>query len=304
MNREANEEVGYELARKKEVETLTLLKSERLMQIAEFVLRGEAVADIGTDHALLPRHLLASGYVPRAVAVEVSRGPYDVARERVAASGLSAKIELRLGDGLTALVPGEVATVVIAGMGGPLICDILQNGQAVLSRTKRLVLQPNVAVKAVRKWLLAHRWQLICEALVYENGHYYDILVAEHGDARQPYREAFTKLQIASSGGMQRENGNCSERLRCFGEAHVEELLTEIGPLLWSERHPLLRPKLEVDMAKFKRILQQLAGTAHGEARRKQVQIKAQMTDWEEMMTCLPKEKTLYVSSIHTSHRT
>ena len=88
---------------------------------ADMVSTGGVVADIGCDHGYLSIYLLESGKKDRAIAMDVRPGPLSSAEENIRLAGLSDSIELRLSDGLEKLSIGEADTVVIAGMGGPLM---------------------------------------------------------------------------------------------------------------------------------------------------------------------------------------
>jgi tRNA (adenine22-N1)-methyltransferase len=160
--------------------------SGRLAVLAALVPWGLPVADVGTDHGLLVRDLLAAGRVPRAVAIDISGAALE--RARPALLGLGA--ELRRGDGLACLVPGEVATVVIAGMGGYAIRRILDGDRGVLAQVRRLVLGPHRDVTAVRAWLRDHAWDLADERLVEERGHAYVVLAAEPSSGPPAWGEA------------------------------------------------------------------------------------------------------------------
>lgn len=140
------------------------------------------LADIGTDHAYLPAHLAEAGRIPRAIAGDILPGPLDAARATVAEAGLTGRIELRLGPGLTILKPGEAPCAAICGMGGPLIAQILADGP--LDGIRRLILQPMAGEERLRAWLAAHGWRLTAEELVEDAGRLYVILVAEPGPMR------------------------------------------------------------------------------------------------------------------------
>ncbi len=155
--------------------------SARLACAARHVPAGSVVADIGADHAYLPVYLLENGIAGRVVAGEVSGGPYGIAAGAVRAAGLEDRIEVRLGDGLQVISPGEVNVVVLAGMGGRTICEILDSGRAVLDGLERLILQPMRDIPMVRRWLADNNWRIIDEEMVYEDSHYYVIIVAGPG---------------------------------------------------------------------------------------------------------------------------
>lgn len=116
--------------------------SKRLKLVASFVPEGDRVADVGTDHGYVPIWLVGTGRCPGAVAMDVRQGPLDRARAHIRESGLEDKIQVRLCDGLSGSIPGEVDTVVIAGMGGELMLRILEEGRHMWESTAHFVLSP------------------------------------------------------------------------------------------------------------------------------------------------------------------
>ena len=95
--------------------------SLRLTAIAEMVTEGNRLVDVGCDHGYLPVYLVQNKKIPTAIAMDVRKGPLSRAEEHIAQYGLLDYIETRLSDGLEALKSGEGDTLVIAGMGGPLM---------------------------------------------------------------------------------------------------------------------------------------------------------------------------------------
>lgn len=154
------------------------------MSVASFVEQGAVLADIGSDHAYLPCYLINSGKIEKAVAGEVVKGPFESAIKNVKKKGLSKEITVRLANGLTAIEDNDgVDTVTIAGMGGPLIASILEEGSNKLHSVKRIIAQPNIHALSIRQWALQNGWELVDEQILKEDHKIYEILVLERGHA-------------------------------------------------------------------------------------------------------------------------
>lgn len=154
--------------------------SYRLERVASHVPKGAVVADIGSDHAYLPCFLVLNGVVEKAVAGEVVSGPFESAKKQVRQEQLESAITVRLASGLDAVHPEDgVTAVTIAGMGGPLIVSILEQGKEKLTSVERLILQPNVHAKAIRQWAQLNGWDVLEEEIIEENDKIYEILVLE-----------------------------------------------------------------------------------------------------------------------------
>ena len=99
--------------------------SRRLKTVAGLVGLDMVLADVGCDHGYIPIYLMQKRQIPKAIAMDVNEGPLLRAKEHIQEWGLEEYIETRLSDGVKALQPGEVQSIVIAGMGGRLILKIL-----------------------------------------------------------------------------------------------------------------------------------------------------------------------------------
>jgi tRNA (adenine22-N1)-methyltransferase len=162
--------------------TLAARLGPRLAAIAELVLPGLPFADIGTDHGRLPTALVLTGLVPWAVACDRAAPPLARARATIERARVADRVQVRLAEGLAALAPGEVATAVIAGMGGPTVSAMLAASGAQVREMQRLVLQPNFGHERLRRGLAGLGLKLVDERLVVERGRFYAILVTEPGD--------------------------------------------------------------------------------------------------------------------------
>ena len=153
--------------------------TDRLLKIADLVTKGKKIADIGTDHGYIPVYLLNKGHVDFAILADVNKGPLENARSEVRHNNLTDKVDLRLGSGIEVLNENEVDEVIIAGMGGILISEILEAGKEKLSHVNRLILQPNNHEESLRQWLVNHQFVIKKEEILLEAGKFYEIIVAE-----------------------------------------------------------------------------------------------------------------------------
>ncbi|MBQ2828332.1 MAG: SAM-dependent methyltransferase [Clostridia bacterium] len=164
----------------------------RLKMAAEEVRQGKKVADIGTDHAYLPAYLIENNICPSAIAADIGKGPLENAKKVVSTSPLlSEKIQLRLSNGLEKISPDEADDIVIAGMGGILISEILTNAPWVKDEDKRLILQPMSHAEDVRKYLCENGFEIIKEKASTDGKHNYIIIVAEFRNKENDKDEAF-----------------------------------------------------------------------------------------------------------------
>ena len=156
--------------------------SERMLRTAGFVSRGNRTADVGCDHAYTSIYLVDRGIAPQVIAMDVNAGPLARAKENVRKFGMEEKISLRLSDGLAKLLPGEADTVLIAGMGGPLMERILTACPDTLATVKELVLQPQSEIGEFRRFVQSVGFRITEEDMLVEDGKYYTILRAERGE--------------------------------------------------------------------------------------------------------------------------
>jgi tRNA (adenine22-N1)-methyltransferase len=194
-----------------------MILSERLSRIASYVPGELVVADIGTDHALLPIYLVLQEIASHVIACDISSGPLESARANIYLYKLTEKIEIRQGDGLEPLNRGEADVIIISGMGGAKIRDILETSPDVLDGVVRIILQPQRGAGIVRRWLFDHDWEITDEDLVLENDNYYEIIIAEH----------------TMNVGVFAIDKNLGRQ---------EEELLDVGPRLVEKKHPLNHP--------------------------------------------------------------
>lgn len=150
--------------------------SNRLLAVASFVTEGNVLADVGTDHGYIPIYLMQEKRIPRAISMDINAGPLERAKEHIELYGMKDYIETRLSDGVAALSPGEVDTVLVAGMGGGLVMHILEEGKEVCRQAKELVLQPQSELERVRQYLWLNGYVILEENMVLEDEKFYPMM--------------------------------------------------------------------------------------------------------------------------------
>lgn len=148
--------------------------SKKLEECLKFI-DGVTMADIGCDHGKLSIEAVKRGICHKVYACDINQGPLDSCLLNVKHNKLENNILIRLQDGIGDLT--WVDTVVIAGMGGHLICDILKANKPL----NTVVLAPHSETDLVREWLMNNGFLIVQESIVNEKGHYYEIIKAKPG---------------------------------------------------------------------------------------------------------------------------
>lgn len=165
----------------------TIELSARMAMNASLVPQGAKVADVGCDHGYVSLYLVKHKICPKVIAMDINEGPLAHARGNIEKAGLSSLIECRLSDGLQAVNQGEVDAVLIAGMGGMLICKILHEASEVLSQVKTLVIQAQSDFSEVRKTIHELGFKLESEKFCMDAGKPYLSMRAFRGTEKSPY---------------------------------------------------------------------------------------------------------------------
>lgn len=138
------------------------------------------MGDVGTDHAFLPVYAVLNGYANKAVASDINKGPIERAKKHISEYGLNDRIETRLCSGLEKYEKGECDLIVIAGMGGNLIAEILDKSPDVARSADKLVLSPNSCESDLRKYLYENGYDIISESAVSEGKHQYLVMTVKY----------------------------------------------------------------------------------------------------------------------------
>lgn len=154
--------------------------SARLAAVASFVPEGARLIDVGTDHAYVPISLILSGKTDHAWASDINEGPLRSAAENARAHGVEDRLTLYLSNGLRQCCCTQNAydCIVIAGMGGELISSIISEEKYIAIARPKLILQPMTMQYHLRSFLCENGYEISDETVVFDEGKYYNVIVA------------------------------------------------------------------------------------------------------------------------------
>ena len=153
--------------------------SKRIYKLAEKVHKGETVADIGTDHGYVPMLLVRDGISPAAIMSDISEGSLAKAVETFSLCGLKTDPDcFRVGDGLETIAPHEVDDIIIGGLGGFTIIQILSSDLEKSRSFGKIILQPRKHSGNLRFFLYTNGWDIIDEDLAPEGKFVCEIITA------------------------------------------------------------------------------------------------------------------------------
>ena len=200
--------------------------------------------------------------------MDIGTGPLERAKEHIVMYGMEQYIETRLSDGVAALAPKEVDSIVIAGMGGGLVIHILEAGEAVCRAAKELILQPQSELEKVRDYLNRAGYVTTAEDMVFEDGKYYPMM-----------RVCYDAVETSES------------RLEASGEPSQSDeyfVFCRYGRGLLEQRHPVLQEYLNRES----QILEQILGNLKNQEKTKQ--ITARISEVEENLRLNKKAGEFY----------
>ncbi len=164
---------------------------DRLKAVACLVRKGKIVADIGTDHGYLVAYLVENNICPRGIAADLRKGPLENARQTVIQQGLIDKIELILSDGLVNIPENACEDIVIAGMGGNLIADILDKAPWVKDSRINIVAQPMTHAEVLRQWYINNGFTINKEITATDGKRLYCIISASFTGEKSEHSAAY-----------------------------------------------------------------------------------------------------------------
>ncbi len=227
--------------------------SRRLTAVAGLVSKGHVVCDAGCDHGYVSIYLVQEGISPRVIAMDVRTGPLAHAKEHIRMYGLEDYIETRLSDGVEALGYDEADTLILAGMGGRLMENILTRGRDKIRRMKELILQPQSELYAFRCFLRSEGLGVVQENMVYEDGKFYP---------------------------MMRVIPNTNSAKKHMPDEQDTLLGDLYGELLLKEGHPVLKQYLDFQREKLEALLRKLeeAGRNSDRGKKRMEEIRRELS--------------------------
>ena len=152
----------------------------RLLSVASLVRKGSTVADVGTDHAYVVAYLMENGIIEKAIASDINKGPLENARQTLIDCGITDKVTLILSDGLQNIPENSADDIVIAGMGGILISEILEKAPWVKNEKVQIIAQPMTHAETLRKWLCENGFEIRREVASTDGKRLYVAISAEY----------------------------------------------------------------------------------------------------------------------------
>lgn len=226
--------------------------SSRLKAICNMVDHCNCIADIGTDHGYIPIYLVKNNICNRAIASDINKGPIRKAEINIRNEDLQNKIECRLGSGLNTINIGEVQEIIIAGMGGNLIRDIINENINIFKSVNTLILQPIQNPEVLREYIYKMGFTIVDEELCIDENIFYEII----------------KVKYA-------KNKN-----------NIDTIFYEVGKRLIEKKNPLVNRFINKKIDKYRTILNYIKEDG-SLAKKRKLDIKNKILRLQELIECL-----------------
>ena len=197
--------------------------SKRLNWIVEKLDKAEVIMDVGTDHGYIPIYLVKNNIASKVIASDINKDPLKKAKINASLDGVLDKIDLRLGGGLAPLKNKEANAVIIAGMGGNLIRDILENDFPKVKNLEYLILQPAQNPEVLRKYLYTNDYEILDEDICLDEGKYYEI-----------FKVRYKKGDYIS----------------------LNEIFYEVSPMILNKKSPVFKSYIESKIDKNEKVME------------------------------------------------
>jgi len=159
--------------------------NNRIKIIASKIYPYEKIADVGCDHGYLIIEAIKLNENIKAIAIDNKEMPLNSCKQNIIKHNYLDKVRFSLSSGIED-IDDDTECVVIAGMGGNLICEILSKD---LKNVKRLILAPNKDEYTVRSVITKLGFKIVDEEIAYENNKYYQIIVCDKSNDLANYND-------------------------------------------------------------------------------------------------------------------
>lgn len=197
----------------------------------------DSIADIGCDHGYTAIALFEAGKAEKLFACDIGKEPLEMAKKNVRFRGLEDKISCRLGNGLEALEKGECKHLLLSGMGGMLMIQILEKR---IEEFETILLSPQSDYEKVRRFLHPYM-ELVEDCYVKEKNKFYRILLAKK--RRNSDREKNTLDTDAKVPELKATNSDAGENN--LDSSAISKVEWEFGWLPLAKKDPVLKELLE-----------------------------------------------------------
>lgn len=218
--------------------------SNRLSTLTKYVPQGSRVIDVGTDHAYVPIYLMKNNIATSCMATDINKGPLVKAKQNIDKYRIP-NIRLKQTSGLQGITEEDGNVIMISGMGGYLIVDILKAAMPVVKAADRLILQPQQDIDEVRKFLHANGFKIVTEDFAKDDDKYYTVLVVEKGNETydKAYEYVYGKCLIEKKlplfkewlmkkqGKLEEIKGYLDQKQGIQSEIRIKELEAEIAQI-------------------------------------------------------------------------
>ncbi|EHL11802.1 hypothetical protein HMPREF9625_00632 [Oribacterium parvum ACB1] len=218
--------------------------SKRIEKLVELFPGARSVADIGCDHGYTSILLAKAGKAEKIIACDIGQAPLESAKKNILREGLTDRIECRLGDGLEPIKSFEAESVLISGMGGPLMTEILENR---IEEFSFAVLSPQSDFAKFRRFLF-DRMKIVKEEYLEEGGKFYRLFLARKKQSPESQEIEQEEKQEERENELKKK-----EDKKEFCRTAVE---WEYGWLPLQEKDPVLKRMLEKEEKQYKEILE------------------------------------------------
>ncbi len=229
-----------------------MIISNRLKHICDLVTEVKSIVDVGTDHGYVPIYLIKYKNVKSAIASDINKGPVERAINNINNYDLQDKIICRLGGGLTTIYPREVEAAVIAGMGGNLIRDIIEDSKEVFKALKYVVVQPVQNPEVLREYIYKSGYIILDEEIIKDEDKYYEIIKVKYGNAKK----------------------------------QEDPIYYEVSKVLLAKKNPLFKEYLEYKLDKYIGVYEKLTDETEGAKKRKE-ELQDKIEKLKEFLKCL-----------------